>query len=574
MSDNSRILVDESVQQQKVELGDNRDLNRFFEFYALSQALKEYDLSYDEIESGITGDTHDGGADAVYLFVNGDLVKEDANLKGKYKNNVDVELVIAQVKNTNSFSETPVIKFSRLSTNLLDFSAKRQEFEGRYNTKILDAFELFRKTYFSLLTKKPKLRLKYLYVTKGDDVHPNVGRQAEDLKRDITRLLANAEVNVEFIGADDLLRIIQTRPNEVHRLKVSENPLSSLGQVFIVLVNLADYFRFITDDDGKMMKYLFESNVRDYQGKTNVNTEIRETLEEDSPDEFWWLNNGVTIVASEASAPGGKELVITNPEIVNGLQTSNEIYGYYVNHPDKLANEHRNLLVRVIVPQSEETRDKIIRATNSQTPIPKASLRATDAIHRQIEDFFKNRGLYYDRRKNYYKNEGKKPKEIISVSFLAQCLMSVLRQKPDFARARPSTLLENKEEYNRLYRNNDLMTYFNVAQLGRNVELTLRDSGTYNASDINNVKFYVLYFIFASLTSNLFPTNKLVSQVDLSSVSKKQLDESIDVVYGIYNVLGANDTVAKGSLLLEELTRVLRNRLSSLEELQIRNIPS
>lgn len=241
MSDNSRILVDESVQQQKVELGDNRDLNRFFEFYALSQALKEYDLSYDEIESGITGDTHDGGADAVYLFVNGDLVKEDANLKGKYKNNVDVELVIAQVKNTNSFSETPVIKFSRLSTNLLDFSAKRQEFEGRYNTKILDAFELFRKTYFSLLTKKPKLRLKYLYVTKGDDVHPNVGRQAEDLKRDITRLLANAEVNVEFIGADDLLRIIQTRPNEVHRLKVSENPLSSLGQVFIVLVNLGEF---------------------------------------------------------------------------------------------------------------------------------------------------------------------------------------------------------------------------------------------------------------------------------------------------------------------------------------------
>ena len=57
------------------------------------------------------------------------------------------------------------------------------------------------------------------------------------------------------------------------------------------------------------------------------------------------------------------------------------------------------MLLRVIVPENEETRDKIIRATNSQTPIPKSSLRATDNVHRNIEDYFKPRGLYYDRRK-------------------------------------------------------------------------------------------------------------------------------------------------------------------------------
>ena len=56
--------------------------------------------------------------------------------------------------------------------------------------------------------------------------------------------------------------------------------------------------------------------------------------------------------------------------------------------------EKRNILIRVIVPETEETRDKIIRATNSQTAIPKSSLRATDSIHRQIEDYLKPRGLY------------------------------------------------------------------------------------------------------------------------------------------------------------------------------------
>ena len=89
-----------------------------------------------------------------------------------------------------------------------------------------------------------------------------------------------------------------------------------------------------------------------------------------------------------------KELRISHPEIVNGLQTSNEIYNYFVSHPNMLESENRCLLVRVIVPETDDSRDKIIFATNSQTAIPKASLRATDSIHRQIELFFRPRDLY------------------------------------------------------------------------------------------------------------------------------------------------------------------------------------
>ena len=58
----------------------------------------------------------------------------------------------------------------------------------------------------------------------------------------------------------------------------------------------------------------------------------------------------------------------------------------------------------IIVPDNEESRDQIIFATNNQTNIPKATLRVTDPIHLQIEMYFKSRGLFYDRRKNYYKN--------------------------------------------------------------------------------------------------------------------------------------------------------------------------
>ena len=562
MSKNNQILLEEIIKQEKESMEDLRNVDKFFEFFSSAQVLKSYELSYEEIEEGLTGESHDGGADAIYLFVNGDLIKEDdIDIKGKYKKNVDIELIIIQSKNSNSFSEDPLLKLSRLSTNLFPLDFERQEFEGRYNAKVLDAFERFKNTYISLITKKPKLKINFIYVSKGIDIHPNVLKQAGDLKNDVKGLLTDSIVEVTFIGAEHLLKLIQSRTNEVYRLKVTENPMSSSGQVFIALVNLKDYYDFITDDSDNLIKHIFESNVRDYQGKTNVNNEIQETLENAGNEEFWWLNNGVTIVASSASAPGGKELIINNPEVVNGLQTSSEIYRYFNSMIGKASVEKRNILIRVIVPETEETRDKIIRATNSQTPIPKSSLRATDSIHRQIEDYLKPRGLYYDRRKNYYKNEGKKPKDIVSVSFLAQCLMSVLMQKPDFARARPSTLLEDDLAYNDLYhKNNDLNTYFIIAYVGRYVEILLKEKGHYTTPEINDIKFYVLYAVFAQLCANVYPSNKQVSIVDKDLVSTAIIESSIDLVFDLYKVLGGNDKIAKGTKLIEVLKDKLRER--------------
>ncbi|GAI16788.1 unnamed protein product, partial [marine sediment metagenome] len=66
---------------------------------------------------------------------------------------------------------------------------------------------------------------------------------------------------------------------------------------------------------------LFEANVRDYQGKVEVNKAIGNTLLSAYSEDFWWLNNGVTVVASQASL-SGKTLVVEDPQIVNGLQTS------------------------------------------------------------------------------------------------------------------------------------------------------------------------------------------------------------------------------------------------------------
>ncbi|MGV0033433.1 MAG: AIPR family protein [Candidatus Azotimanducaceae bacterium WSBS_2022_MAG_OTU7] len=80
-------------------------------------------------------------------------------------------------------------------------------------------------------------------------------------------------------------------------------------------------------------------------------------------------------------------------------------------------SENRKLLVRIVVPSAAESRDMVIKATNSQTSVKPASLRATDKIHRDIEEYLCPKGLYYDRRKNFIK---RKPRnKIIGIPYLA-----------------------------------------------------------------------------------------------------------------------------------------------------------
>ena len=216
------------------------------------------------------------------------------------------------------------------------------------------------------------------------------------------------------------------------------------------------------------------------------------------------------------------------------------------------------------MPEDEETRDKIIRATNSQTPIPKASLRATDQVHRQIEEYLKTRNLFYDRRKNFYKNEGKKPQEIISVPFLSQCLMAVLMQKPNYARARPSTLLEDDESYDKLFhKNNVLKTYYLLALWGRLIELKIKNSKRFVATEITDIKFYVLYAAVCLLNNNLYPNNNSVSALDASQLDDSLILASIDLVYDLYKEHGGTDKVAKGSSLTDALKTKLRSTLGA-----------
>ena len=86
----------------------------------------------------------------------------------------------------------------------------------------------------------------------------------------------------------------------------------------------------------------------------------------------------------------------------------------------------RNVLIRVIVPPDEQIRNKIIRATNLQTPIAELSLHATDSIHFDIEEKLRLYQLFYERRKGEYRELRKPVDQIISIQTLARSVIAIL----------------------------------------------------------------------------------------------------------------------------------------------------
>ena len=445
---NDRIILDQVLDQQRQNIAPTLDPTKYFEIFAAEQILKDFDLSYDEIDSGIVAAGGDGGIDGFYVFVNGELLQEDTEISDIRKN-IQIDVFLIQAKTSAGFTEPPMDRFASASDDLFDLSRPLSSLKAVYNEDLLEVAQRFRAAYQTLASKFPHLTIQYFYVTKGDRPHPNVERKAQRIEATVKKHFSSADFCFTFHGARTLLDLARRTPTTVHELKLAENPISSAGDVaFVCLVSLKDMFAFITDTVGQINRHIFEANVRDYQGKTQVNEQIQETLQHPGAEDFWWLNNGVTVLATRATQ-SGKSLTIENPEIVNGLQTSSEIYTYF--RSSNTEQESRNVLIRVVVPNAAESRDRIIKATNSQTAIPPASLRATDRIHRDIEQYLRSFGLYYDRRKNFYKNEGKPIGRIVSIPQMAQAVMAIVLRQPDNARARPSSLIKRDDDYHRLF---------------------------------------------------------------------------------------------------------------------------
>lgn len=550
---NDQIILEEILKDKHAESEDSLTFSEYFEIFSASEILKDFDVSYDDIDYGIVGNGGDGGIDSIFTFLNGELLKEDTDINFNQKKN-NIELILIQSKTSPKFKEDAIIKFKETTEDLFNLANNTDDFVERYNQDLVDKVKLFRSAYKKLAKTFPKLEAKYFYVTQGTEVHPNVEGKVLKLQESFTKMFGGSEFIFEFVGAKQLLEMTRKVPITSRILEVSESPISTVSGSYICLVNLSKYYEFISDS-GSLARSIFESNVRDYQGSVVVNTGIRKTLENTQSENFWYLNNGVTVISPKAVL-SGKQLTIEDPQIVNGLQTSHEIYRHFSEMRDPQQDD-RTILVRVLCEKDEEARDRIIRATNSQTAIPPASLRSSDAIHRNIEDFFKANGFFYDRKKNFYKNQGMPLAKTVSISYLAQAMMSIILLKPDSARARPSTLINSDTDYKKIFSLDiPIDVYLKVLVIMKSTESFLKPGVCgveLDRKTITNIKFYVAMLAGIAIAGSKVEIANKLARLPLVEVTEEIFSNALGMVINKYGILGASDQVAKGSELVTSL---------------------
>lgn len=557
---NDLILLDNFISQSKAELADEMSDSEYFELLLAEQITKDYDLTYDQIQAGLVGGGRDGGVDSIYVFVNGLLIEEDTEAPS-ITQDIKIHVIIAQAKNKTGYSEVVIDKFDAFAADVFDLTVDLDTLKDVYNAELLDTVERFRSLWSEKYVREnPTLVISFVYGSRAKrNQDDNIQRKADLLKVKIDSLFSGVQSRVKFLGASDLWELVKQRPKSTFNLKLAEPAIQmSDSKSLVALVKLSDYFVFMTDDSRQLLQHIFEANVRAYQDAGNtVNVQIASTLRRPQEEDFWWLNNGVTIVATRVSFSSKQEIRVENPEIVNGLQTSQEVYNYFSaltsDDETSMEDEWRSLLIRVIATDQDTSRDNIIRATNNQTPIPPESLKSTEKIHRDIEHHLKNSNIYYDRRKNYWKLQRKPISQILTIKKLAQAVQSIALYDPRTAKSKPSEIFRegNESRYKQVFSEDyPINLYSFCAGLLLRVELILKSDliqTDLNKRAVGQIKFHTLTHVVIRATEIPEPAPYEIAKLRSDEIADSFIADSAQNVLIKFEALDATNTASKSA---------------------------
>jgi AIPR protein len=454
------------------------------------------------------------------------MIWEISNLQTKSS----ARFIISQCKKENSFKEGAIDKLITSIPILLDLEKNETALLSRFNPDLVEQTLLLTNTWQKTAISGGSISLEYMYATNAPEIQVNdvFTHKVEQLV-DVTKdCLASSNCSFKFFSSQELLELYQKQKSNRLSLEFKDRPLSteygSYGIGYIGTVKLANYKSFLTSQSGEIRDDLFEINIRHFQGSVDVNKKIKHTIESSSSEDFWWLNNGITIIAEDPKEVG-KTLSIENIQIVNGLQTS---YSIFNNH-DASQDDNRSVLVKVIINSNKEMIDNIIASTNSQNPVSATLLRATEPIQRNIELFFLNEGYYYDRRKNYYKNQGKPSTKIFSIQFTAQAIETLMFDDPHTARSRPTSLLKTEKTYKNIFNpGRNFRGYLNCCLINKLTHsLWVKHSESAVKLKTSNFKLHLSWIVTKEVFRKLNVTFDEIANLDLGLINEDTFKESI-----------------------------------------------
>lgn len=132
-------------------------------------------------------------------------------------------------------------------------------------------------------------------------------------------------------------------------------------------------------------KALYERNIRYYLGssKSEVSAAIQTTLR-DAPDEFFYLNNGVTAVCDHVDQKGNKPATgfrryqVRGLSIINGAQTVASAAEFVALNPQSNIECAKVLFTLIKAPAAGDFGKQVTKARNHQNPVQMANFAALD----------------------------------------------------------------------------------------------------------------------------------------------------------------------------------------------------
>ena len=469
MAKNDVLLLDGIIDERVESKTPSNKRDEAFEFLAFEQLLKTYDLSSEELDFGSVDGRDDGGIDGFFIFINGHLLIDLESFIWP-KSGALLEVWIITCKHHDTFKQPPLDSLVASLSELFDLGLSAESFQGDYSGDVIKLRENLKYAYRKLSPRLSNFKINIAYASRGDtgQIGDSIKSRSEQIESLTKESFGACDIEFLFVGASELVSLHRKIPSFSLELPFTE--VFSSGERYVLLANLSDYYRFVSDE-GKLRRYLFDSNVRDFMGLNRVNEDIKNTLENDNSPDFWCLNNGVTILVTSASVVG-EIIKLEDIQIVNGLQTTESIYRYF--EAGGADEKNRSVLIKIIVSQDNDVRDEIIRATNNQTDVEMASLHATDKIQRDIEDIFERSDYLYERRKNYHANMGNPSSKIVTPLYLASGYVSLILKSPQRASTLKSKFMRSDGSYNLVFsERTPLSVYPVIADILKKTDLLL-----------------------------------------------------------------------------------------------------
>lgn len=426
----------------EISSDEQKDQHSIFEKYINNLILTNYcdDLNadYNDMEVNTAF-----GIDGVAIFVDDKFIinKEDVDLIIDEKKKFEVEFFFIQTKTTTKFERT----------NISDFFIGVRRFFNSEECDIpeLKSFWEVKKYLYSKASKfkiLPKLRMIYVTLSSKDkdeqDAHLT---SAISLGiGDLNDLNLFSDIKIDFLGVKNVMALHQKIENEMQKtikldkqlIPFPKDQTKMIKNSYFGLVSLDEYIKLLIDDvenPNEIKKGVFNDNIRDYLGsneKIEINQNMKNQLIGEQSYLFGLLNNGVTIISDEIII-ASDEISLQNYQIVNGCQTSNvilEVLHSIKNRKDIF------IPIKFISTEDEETKNAIIKGTNSQTELKAEQLLALFPIQKAIEEHYQTKnkisGLYYERRTGQYRNTEIPKSKIINIPFQIKCVAAFFFDLP------------------------------------------------------------------------------------------------------------------------------------------------